>query len=312
MNLWQAFQTGLGRTGRYWQLWLILYVFNLLGALVLALLPALSLVSGPGHRPAIRQAADGLDAWMVIETLMSPSTMAALDQGATENVLTPGLQQALLVGAITLLALPWLAWLPSALMSGGLLLIYSEAPQPFRSRRFLWGCWHWFGSFLLLGLVQAFGLILALLPTLLLLMPAARVGRWLAWLIVAGLVLWIALWLVLLEYSRIEAVVGRTRNSARAFGRAVRFVFRHPLPVAGLYLLTLVLAGMLHALFRLGLLPSLPLNQWLLVFLVQQIFMLARLVLRLVRLAGGTALVAAAGAAEVDPALVGGTAVEIS
>ena len=35
---------------------------------------------------------------------------------------------------------------------GGLLLTYSESPQPFHWRRFLWGAWHWFGANLLLGI----------------------------------------------------------------------------------------------------------------------------------------------------------------
>ena len=302
MSAWSAFRAGLARTTRYWQVWLILYAANLLGALLLAFLPALTWVSEPGHRPAIRQAADGLDAWFVLETLMSPNARAALGQGGPEPSLAPDLQQALLLALITLVALPWLAWLPSSFLTGGLLLTYAGdpqltgggAPQPFCWRRFLWGCWHWFGTFLLLGLVQAFGWLIGLIPGVLLIVAALSVGQWLVWLLVAGLGLWLAFWLVLLEYARVAAVVGDTQSAVRALGSGLRFVFRHPLPVAGLYLLSLLLAAALHALFRLGLMPHLRLDSWLLVLLVQQLFILARLGIRLVRLGGETALVLAA------------------
>jgi len=129
---------------------------------------------------------------------------------------------------------------------------------------------------------------------------AATVGGWLAWVIVPVLILVVVLWLALTEYTRVVAVVEGaaslpfvregTQNVFQAFAGALRFVFRHPLPVAGLYGLALLLLGTLHVLFRQGLMPRLPLDRWLLVLLVQQAFILARLWARLVRLAGGVAL----------------------
>jgi hypothetical protein len=71
----------------------------------------------------------------------------------------------------------------------------------------------------------------------------------------------------------------------------VRFVFRNFPGVAGLYGLALLMLGLLHALFRWGLMANMPLDWWLLVLFVQQTFVLARLGARLVRLAGGVALV---------------------
>ena len=35
MNAWHSFRVGLDRLVRYWQVWLILYAANLLGALLL-------------------------------------------------------------------------------------------------------------------------------------------------------------------------------------------------------------------------------------------------------------------------------------
>jgi len=310
MNAWQAFRAGLDRAARYWPVWLILYAANLFGALLLVLLPALSMVSDFGHRPAMRQAAGGLDAWLVLETLMSPGAMAALGQGGPEPAWTPALQQAILVGLVTVAALPWLAWLPASFLNGGLLLTYAGSPQPFRLRRFLWGSWHWFGTFLLLGVVQALGWIIGLIPAAVLLVAALPAGQWLLWFLVAVLGLWMVLWLVVLEYSRIAAVVGDTQNAFRALGRGVRFVFRHPLPVAGLYALSLLLAASLHAVFRLGLMPTLRLEWWLLVLLVQQVFIVARLGLRLARLGGGTALVVGAAQSAPDGEPVGPSAMK--
>ena len=99
------------------------------------------------------------------------------------------------------------------------------------------------------------------------------------------------LWLTLTECTRIVAVVGQTRNIFRAFCGAVRFVFRSFPAVAGLYGLALAVLGSLHALYRWGLMAHVPLNWWPVVLLVQQAFILTRLGARLVRLAGGVALV---------------------
>ncbi len=302
MNGWQAFRTGLAHTLRYWQVLLVLFAANLLSASLLVLLPALSLASGLGHRPAIRQAADGVDAWFVIETMMSSLANEALEQEGAETELTRGLQQTVLSGSVIAAVLPLLAGLPAAFLNGGLLLVFLQARQPFRWRRFLWGCWHWFGTFLLLGLVQGIVFALIFVPAIAVAAVAVvSIGRWLAWVAIPGLALVAVFGMMLIECARMVAVVERTRNPFVAFGRAVRFVFRHPLPVAGLYGLSVLLAGLLHLLFRLVLMPPLPLDWWPVVFLVQQTFVLARLGTRLVRLAGGVALIDVTQKAELRP-----------
>jgi hypothetical protein len=118
----------------------------------------------------------------------------------------------------------------------------------------------------------------------------AAVGGRLTWVVVPLLALVAALWLALMECTRIAAVVGQTRNVVRAFGRAVRFVFRNLPAVAGLYGLALLLLGLLHVLYRWGLMPHLPLDWWPLVLVLQQTFILGRLGARLARLAGGVVL----------------------
>jgi hypothetical protein len=293
MNGWDAFRIGLSRASRYRWVLLILFVVNLLGALPLAVLPALGLAAELGHRPVIHQAADGVDAWLVFETLMSPFISVALGRGAVPEP-TGQLRTATLLGLLTTLALPLVAWLSAAFLNGGVLLTYAEVPSSFRWRRFLWGCWHWFGAFLLLGAVQGIVSIALSVPVIgAVLGIIAAVGGWLAWLVVPPLALVALLWLALMECARVVAVVGQTRSDFRALGGAVRFIFRgfrNFLAVIGLYGLALLLLGLLHALYRWGLMPHLPLDWWPLVLVVQQAFILVRLWARLVRVAGGVAL----------------------
>jgi hypothetical protein len=279
--------------------WLTLFAVNVASALLLAALPALGLAAGFGHRPAIRQAADGVDAWLVIETLFSPLADGMLGQGVSTP--TPPVQggaQASMLALATAAALPLLAWLPTAFVSGGVLLTYAEAPQHFGWRRFWWGCWHWFGAFLLLGMGQFIVSLALFLPALTAAVAAIAAAGWLVWIAVPGLLLLAVLWTALMECTRATAVVRGTRNVVRAFGGAAGFIFRHLLVVAGLYGLALLALGLVHALFRwgLGMYPSamahLPLAWWPLVLLVQQAFILARLGARLVRLAGSVALIA--------------------
>lgn len=290
MNAWIASRTGLTRALRYPWVLLILFVVNLASALLLATLPALGLTSWLGHRPAIRHAADGTDAWLVIEGLLASFADTALGQTAGASEFARKAIYFALVNLAAWLLLPLLAWLPAAFLTGGVLLTYAEAPASFRLRRFLWGCWHWFGAFLLLSLVQ--GLIFVVFFTVGIAVTAlvASLAGWLTWAVLALLVLFALIGLVLFECTRIIAVVEGIRNVARAFSRAVRFCFRRPLAVAGLYGLALLALGLAHALFRLGVLPHLPLTWWLLVLVVQQVFVFARLWARLARLAGAAAL----------------------
>jgi len=293
VNSWDAFRTGLARVVRYRWVWLILFAVNVASALLLAALPALGLAAGFGHRPAIRQAADGVDAWLVIETLFSPLADGMLGQGVSTP--TPPVQggaQASMLVLATAVALPLLAWLPTAFVSGGVLLTYAEAPQLFGWRRFLWGCWHWFGAFLLLGIGQFVASLALFLPALAAAVAATAAAGWLAWIAVPGLALLGVLWTALIETTRVIAVVRGKRNVFRAFSGAVGFIVRHFPAVAGLYGLALLALGLVHALFRWGLMAHLPLDWWPLVLLVQQAFILGRLGARLVRLAGSVALVA--------------------
>jgi hypothetical protein len=289
---WRAFRAGLSRASRYRQVLAILFAVNLLSALLLAVLPAVGLAGSLGRRPAIRQAADGVDAWLVIETMMAPLTDRALGQGELTSDLTRGLRQAVPLGLVIVVILPPLAWLPATFLSGGLLLTYVEAPQALRWRRFLWGCWHWFGPFLLLGVVQLLLFVVVLGPAIAVGAGiAAIVGGWLLWLAVPLLALLAVVWLALFELARAIAVARGERKVARALSGAGRAIWHRPLPVAVLYGVTLLVLALLHVLYGWGMMPHVRLEWWPLVLLAQQAFILGRLWARLVRTAGGVALV---------------------
>ncbi len=290
MNGWHAFRAGLSRALRYPWVWIVLFVVNLASALLLAALPAAGLTAWLGHRPAIRQAADGTDAWLAIEGLLASFADTALGQTAGVSEFARKAIYFALVNLAAWLLLPLLAWLPAAFLTGGVLLTYTEGPIPFRLRCFLWGCWHWFGAFLLLSLVQGLTFVVFLTAGIVVVALSASLAGWLAWAVLALLILFALIGLVLFEYTRVVAVVEGTRNVARAFGSAVRFCFRRPLAVAGLYGLALLTLALLHVLFRAGLFPRLPLTWWPLVLVVQQAFVLARLWARLARMAGAVAL----------------------
>ncbi len=289
MNGWAAFRAGLDRAWRYPWVLLILFAVNLASALALAALPALGLVAWLGHRPAIFHAADGTDAWLVIETLLASFADTALGHTTTSEFLQAAVYFALAQLAAGLL-LPIVAWLPAAFLTGGTLLVYAESPAPFYLRRFLWGCWRWFGAFLLLGALQGLAFVVFFTGGIALTALTASLAGWLAWVVLALLALFAGIWLALFEFVRIVAVVEGTRNIVRAFSRAARFFLRRLPATAGLYGLALLTLGLIHALFRLGLLPHLPLTWWPLVLSVQQLFVLARLWARLARWAGATTL----------------------
>ena len=291
---WHAFRTGASLTARYPQLLLLSWAVNLLAALLLAALPAITLATGPGNRPVMRDMADGLDTWLWIETLMSPQAAMQLSGTAPDAGLSIGLGTVFLWTLLAALILPVLAWLAGGFLQGGILTAYRDAPLPFRWRRFLWGSWHWWAPFLLLGALQGFAALLFLLPLVAGALFAFAAGTAaLGWILLALAAAVNLLGLALFEWTRILAVAGDTRDVFRALGRAARLLVRRPRPILLLYFLTLAAAALLHAVYRLGLLPILPLDAWLLVLLVAQTFLAARIFLRLLRLAGLSTLTAA-------------------
>jgi hypothetical protein len=280
----QAIRNGLARFIRYPQVLVSAYVLNLLSALLLLLIPALVLVR-PAHYVSIETAADGIDTWLVTELLMSARTYPAL-QGLSESLLPGWFSQSILVIVGTFLLIPLVAWIPASFLAGGTLLTYIEVPPEFSWRRFLGNCWHWFGTLLLINL--ALGIPIQLFLGGLLIgvsIVSSAIGGLINWVTIPLFALVATLLLIVLEYTRLLAVSSKTRNIFHAFRSAIAFVVHRPLEVAGFYGLSLVTLLLVHAVFR-----TLLLSEWvawgLLFLIVSQLFIMARLSVRLIRWAG--------------------------
>jgi len=288
MGGFRAYREGLSQAAGHWALVVVMVAVGLLCALV-AVAPAGVALLQPAQRPAIRGVIDGVDGWMVIEALSTPPVEEGMATFAT------GMHQIALPVLLAVATVLLAAWFSRTFLSGGALHTYAEGGE-FRLRRFLRSCWRWFGTLLLLGLIQAVGTIL-LFALLLALAGAAvvAVGGWVAGLAVTLVVVMALFWLAVWELTRVAVVVGERRNVFRAFGRAVRFVFRRPLVVAVLYGLSLLSWIVVYALYRWALVPRLPRVWWLLTFLLQQAFVTFWLWIRLGRWAGSVALFGAGG-----------------
>lgn len=287
---WFAFREGIRRAARFWQLLVVFYGVSLIATLPLFVLPAFYLAQS-ARRPSIQQAADGIDAWLVFESLLERVRQIALsDNVPTGPDITGGVISILSYGLLAAVAAPFLAWIGSAFLSGGVLLVYSEAPRSFQWRRFFWGCWRWFGVFLLLGFLQALltASVLVFFGVLGILLASFAWGLVFPVIVLLSLVL--VFGLAFFEMARLAAVSGNTRNLWQAFRDGLRFLRYQAKSLAGLYLLALGLLAAIHGGFRLWLLDIVPLPWWPLALASQQVFILLRLWARGVRLAGAAAL----------------------
>lgn len=278
---WQALRSGIGMALRYWQALLWMLAGTLFTGVILAILPALNLLD-LAHQTVIARLADGVDTWQIVDLISLVNTSQRMG-----TALPPDLQGGALSLALMVLLLPLLGGIMSALLYGGVLLTYHETPAPFQARRFWWGCWHWFGTFLLLALIQSLLLLLTVIPLVFLsgwlLAGIGPVGS----VIVAGLVaLALLIWLMLFELSRVHAVAANTRSPFRGMSLAIETLANFTGPLLVFYLLSILVWAAVHAFFRLGVLPLVPLGALPLALLAQQVFILARLFITALRLAG--------------------------
>jgi hypothetical protein len=242
------------------------------------------------YRPAIQEAANGMDAWLLIESIFSEVNLQGMVDGESAGISTDGVQAVQMV-LLAALVMPLLAWASTAFLSGGLVLTLSEASSPFRMRRFLWGCWHWFGVFLVFGLMKSAVGLFVLAPVFIGALGAlAASPAWLGWVTIFGLSLILVIWISVNEFTYIFTVEERGRNIFRAFGKAAAFVLQNFTQVVVFYLFWLCLLAGVHAIFRLGIFPMLSLEIWLVAMIVQQVFILLRLWARVARMGTGIAL----------------------
>jgi len=283
----QPLRAGLRLAARYWAALLIVYTVNLINGLALTIPPGTAVMMNVGHLPALRQAADGIDAWQVIDTMMSPLADNALGLSADASSLTSWLRQVTIIGLLTALAIPVIAWFTSTFLSGGVLSTFAASPRPFQLKRFIHTCWHWFGVFLLLGVVQTAVTLVFFAISAGLSAGLIALGGWqLAWVLVPLLVLLGLFLFAVFELTRVVAVTSGTRRISHAFRGATKLIGRRPLAISLLYGLTFLSLVILRAIYNQGIRPSLPLDWWPLVLVVQQTHILLRLWIRLARIAG--------------------------
>lgn len=295
---------GARRAARLWPVLLLMLLGTLLSAGLLALVPAQALLD-LSRRPVIADMAAGIRAWKIVDLF---GQIGGMQVGSTSSPASTQFFLLLLGFAV----MPLVGGVVSAFLYGGMLLAYSESaakdrlaawraaagvadetnlaaePQAERlsPRRFLWGCWHWFGGYLALALIQAllfFGvafLTVTLAVFLFRLGPAGTAGG------IALLVVVLVLWLMLFELARVRMVLNGTRNPFRGIGLAFGDLFRRPLALLAFYTAALLVLLAVQVVFRLFINPNVPLELLLLAVLVQQGFILLRLFLTGARLAG--------------------------
>lgn len=271
---------GLRRALRYWPVLLVWYVASLLVALTGAIFPALALFD-VADSAIITQLADGVDAWMLVDVVGLAGSMQS--PAATATSLPGALSTGL--GALVwgFLLLPLLGAPVTAFLYGGALLTYREAPVQFDWGRFWWGCRRWFWGMLGLAFFQFVLFVVPFMPLAAwALYLGSLVGPWLAVILLALL---FALWTVIFELARAQMVAKNTQNPFAGLGGAFGRIFKQPGLVFGVYLPALLLLAVVHAVFRLGLMPVVPLGVLVLALIVQQMFILLRLYLRAARLA---------------------------
>jgi hypothetical protein len=280
---WRAFKEGAAQSLRFWPL-LLLFALVVAGSAGLAaLLPGLALLPAAYHSP-FAELINGVEVWMFLDLLAQTSHS---DFGLPQS----GLGAAILPWVIAVLLLPLLSTAVMAFFQGGILQSYFEDTQRIQWNRFWWASWHYWGAFLLLGLLQ--GLLF-----LFIFMPLAAGGialslraTWLGLLVLPLLGLLFLVGVMVGELARAYAVARGTRNILHVFGLGLKAVIRRPLAWIGLYFPAVMLLAGLHLVFRLGVLPALEPGMWLLYYSAAQVFILARAWARLLRLSGVVHLV---------------------
>lgn len=193
-----------------------------------------------------------------------------------------------------------LHWLAALFLSGGAMAVLASGESYWAS--VFWGkAAKYFGRFLRLALwaIVPF-LVLALLP-----LAAAGLQRliygsdpygyityWGAWIRVGLCVFALAFLGVCFDYARIDAVLSNERRMRHALWRGIRFTLRNLVATTGLALVLFIAGAIIYWIYRTfsGALSASSVATVVLLVIVQQIYMLWRMALRLTRYSSEIAL----------------------
>ena len=283
MNVFRAFSSGIKRATREIRMSLLLYLLNFLAAVGLAF----------AFRSVV---STGLGSSMSISELLRNLNFTVLQDFMVKH----GGELSAVFGQIVWLALLYM--LVNTFLAGGILSILREKDAKFSLRSFFSGCGNFFFRFFRLFLV--FGVLLVLisfvLSALLGVFYSAVTAEALSevtaiawWIVVAIIFLFVMMLVIMVEdYAKVIVVTSDTRAMLRTAWRSAGFVFRHFFRTLGLQLLMLLIPIVLLAIY-LWLDYSIGMEgvvTILLMFFLQQLFILSRVWARVFFFSGELAL----------------------
>jgi hypothetical protein len=277
--IWKSLKSGLARGWQTKRLVLVFYFASLLLGLTIALPLRSALSSFAGRSLAGDELASGITFSFIVELI-------EYNQAAVVSLWVP-----IVLGALVY-------WVGSLFLSGGALavLVGDQSNTAYRTVTFWGSAANFFGRFLRLGLWSLLLLAaLSLLP-----LAAAGIQRlafgsdpyqyityWGTWVKVGLAALALFFFRICFDYARIHAVLTDERRTRVSLWRGVRFATGHLYRTIGLALL-ITLAG------AIGLALLRPVTSWLdgttvvmvvMFILVQQLYVVWRVTLRLTRYA---------------------------
>ncbi len=262
--------------------WILGYLVLLVPSFLIVPLLALPLLEW-ARTPLFRAALEARSLDLLLDFFtgaLVDARLGAESAGAGSPLLVVGI-----CGLLVLWPLLKLLWV---WMEGGTLLMYTD-PTPPSWERFWEGCRRYFGPFLLLNLLGLLVIVLVGGVTIALSIGLARLaamlgigGAVIGGLLVAVLATWV-------ETARAVAVVHNDRHIIHALRNAGGMIVEYPLAILALMGASGLLYGLLFGIYR-SLITRIPIPWWLLSFGVQQVYLIARLGVRLARQAGEVGL----------------------
>jgi hypothetical protein len=295
MNVFRAFSSGIKRATKEVRMSLLLYLLNLLAAVGLAF----------AFRSVV---STGLDSSMSISELLGNLNFTVWQDFMVKN----GEALSSVFNQIVWLALLYMA--VNSFLAGGILSVLREKDAKFSLGSFFSGCGNFFFRFFRLFLI--FGILLVLIAFVLMALlgvfysavtakALSEVTAIVWWIVVAVVFLFVVMLVIMVEdYAKIIVATSDVRSMLRTAWRSAGFVFRHFFRTVGLQLLMLLIPIVLFAIYlwldlSIGMASAATI---LLMFILQQLFILSRVWARVFFFSGELALYEALGAGQREAA----------
>jgi hypothetical protein len=284
MGIWQAWLNGYRLALRFWKVIAILYLVSLGLSLVLVSWSALQLIE-LSRRLAIKDVADGLDSWLLLEMIFTAVKISPGDEQF--GLVTSSGRTFLLNFTLLFVGILFFSSFTSAFLGGGLINTYKMQPTIFRLRQFWQSCWHWFLSFFLLSIWQLFlfciaGLIFLVLFSLLDFLPEYFSSIFI-WSIGCAFLFF---WFISGELTRVYCIIDNQRNFISPYLKSVKMIISNPALVFGFFAISIIFLFGINLIGRFLILANLPLEHFWITIPVQQLFIFLRILIVSSRYAG--------------------------